>query len=216
MFAAALINNSLKKMGTYEVETKPSVKFDKNNIINLFKNPIFKSFIIPNFTRGITAGIIGIVAIIGFHDNILDKVSAAYLVTAATVANIAGSILYTVLSKLIKSNILCLLGSIMTLALLFLSSNSIIIYIAGYFIAYLGIMIISLAIPYRVYEIIPFEIAGIYNSWRMILMTAGITFSTVATGFAIKFVPSYVIFIIAIVCQLYCGIIYFLYNKKHL
>lgn len=191
-------------------ERKKSVIQSFSEIVRLKS---FRCLIIPNFLRGIYTGILNITAVvavaIGFSSG-----TAANLVTISFAANIIGSLIFMTASKRVFNRTLCLIGSILTCFLIFASSDSEKLLFIGYFIATVGKIMVDYSVPAQVYEIISPDIACMYHSWRMIITTSGIAFSSAVSGFLIDNIPIYLILAIASLCQLISGICYFSFKRS--
>ena len=62
--------------------------------------------------------------------------------------------------------------------------------------------------PSICFEFVPFAIAGVYHTWRLMLTTAGSAAATLLAGALIGSVPSWTLLLAAALGQLWCGIIY--------
>ena len=182
-------------------ELEPDKKRGSTKISELIKRRDFYVFAAPNFLRGVAGGVVNMAALIALSGKILDSKGTAYIVTATTVGNIAGSFVYTVLSKRVEDKQLCLLGSALMASMLFMPWTGPAGYVAMFFLANLGVRIISYSYPLMVYKLIPYEIIGTYHTLRMILTTAGTAAATWLTGRLLGTVPVWVILTAAFVCQ---------------
>jgi hypothetical protein len=59
--------------------------------------------------------------------------------------------------------------------------------------------------------VVPVEIAGTYNAWRMILLNGGTMLATITASF----LPLPALFTIALICQLITGFNYFIFKNKN-
>ncbi len=168
----------------------------------IVKRRDFAVFAVPNFLRGIAGGVVNMAALIALSGQFLDSKGTAYIVTATTLGNITGSLIYTVLSKRgFEDKTMCLLGSCLMASMVFMPHFGAAGYIVMFFFANLGIRIVSYSYPLMIYKLIPYEIIGTYNTLRMILTTAGTAAATWLTGRLLGTVPVWAILTAAYFCQ---------------
>lgn len=184
--------------------------------INIFSYKPFYQLLFPNFMRGFSTGIFNLVAVIGYHSNILDKTTAALLVTLSQIATFIGcqSFLFIALRR--KSGTACLISSIVMLVSLPLMSigSSATVFLAMYFIAFFFSIIISYGVPTIVAENIEYECIGQYTAWRMALYTAGISIGGALVPTLLESVGSVGTLLISGISMLPCGIGYYIFEKN--
>ena len=73
-----------------------------------------------------------------------------------------------------------------------------------------GRTLVDYAIPAALLYMVPVEIAGTYNAWRMILLNGGTMLATITASF----LPLPALFTIALICQLITGFNYFIVKNK--
>jgi hypothetical protein len=204
---SAYINHTLKAVpaANTPVLRKPQVGYLKD----LLKMPVFTHFIPSNFLRGIAAGVFSMAAVIALKSNKISVTGTTYLVIALSVAGVAGSIFFTLISRKINCGVLCLSGSIVMAALSFMTAGSGPLIIIIYFIISIGKVFVDLSVPTLLYKVIPYDIAGSYHAWRLILTTAGVALAATATGYLIIYIPAAYLLVFASLCQLYSGWVYF-------
>ena len=83
-----------------------------------------------------------------------------------------------------------------------------ILFLAVFAVLLFGKTLVDYAIPAALLYIVPVEIAGTYNAWRMILFNGATMLATIAAGF----LPLPVLFAAALICQLITGFNYFFFN----
>lgn len=175
----------------------------------IVKRRDFAVFAVPNFLRGIAGGVVNMAALIALSGKLLDSKGTAFIVTATTLGNITGSLIYTVLSKRgVEDKTMCLLGSCLMASMVLMPHFGAAGYIAMFFLANLGIRIVSYSYPLMIYKLIPYEIIGTYNTLRMILTTAGTAAATWLTGRLLGTVPVWTILTAAFVCQALSAAVY--------
>ena len=208
MLLSAFLNSRLYNIKNAEIYKELTVKKTVVTIKKLLSMPVFSVLIAPNLLRGVASGVISMVAVIALSKG-FTSVETAFMVTIAAVANILGSVLFALLSKRISNRVLCLIGSVILFILPFLCLNNKYAFLCIYFICCTGKIIIDYAIPTMIYKVIPFEIAGAYHAWRLILTTAGTSAATLAVGYLIDKLPIVYILIFATICQTISGLMYF-------
>ncbi len=191
-----------KEEGAQELEVKKDVK--KVPLLEILKHPSFTRLFVPNFLRGVVNGFFVIITILaldlGYHESIPIRA-----VAIGSIASFSGSAVFTFLSRRIPIKKLILAGSFtfLLLPLILLKNN--LIFLIVYALAVFGRIFVTYGIPALLLKIVPVEMAGPYNTFRMILLTAG---SAVASILASLLSPA--IFVILItVSQLVVGISYF-------
>jgi hypothetical protein len=210
---SAYINHTFKVIPA-EINNKDAVflsgkKPQFEYLKDLLKMPVFCRFIPSNFLRGIAAGVFSMAAVIALKSNKVSVTGTAYLVIALSVAGVAGSIFFALISRKLNCRVLCLSGSIVMAALSFMTAGSGVLIIFTYFIICIGKVFVDLCVPTLLYKIIPYDIAGSYHAWRLILTTAGVALAATATGYLIIYIPAAYLLVFASLCQLYSGWVYF-------
>jgi hypothetical protein len=181
----------------------------------IVKRRDFAVFAVPNFLRGIAGGVVNMAALIALSGKFLDSRSTAYIVTATTLGNITGSLIYTILSKRrVEDKTMCLIGTSLMASMLLMPRFGAAGYIAMFFFANLGIRIVSYSYPLMIYKLIPYEIIGTYNTLRMILTTAGTAAATYLTGLLLGSVPVWIILTVSFICQAISAAVYLHYFPK--
>lgn len=210
---SAYINHTFKVIPA-EINNTPTVlisgkKQQFGYLRDLLKMSVFTRFIPSNFLRGIAGGVFSMAAVIALKSNKVSIADTTYLVIALSVANVAGSIFFALISRRLNCRVLCLCGSVVMAALSFMTagSGSLIIFI--YFIICVGKIFVDCSVPTLLYKIIPYDIAGSYHAWRLILTTAGSALAATATGYLIIYIPAVYLLIFASLCQLCSGWTYF-------
>ncbi len=173
----------------------------------LLKEKDFRCMILPNFCRGIHMGMLGMATVIAVSCG-FDTAMAGRLVTVSFLAGIAGSAFYAVVSNRIESRKLCLIGSLITSTGIFLPFCTDTVFMAVYFIIMAGKIMIDYGVPSQIYAKIKPEIACLYQTWRLIVTTAGSIFAAAVSGYFIEYISLTGFIVIASVCQVFSGICY--------
>jgi predicted MFS family arabinose efflux permease len=174
--------------------------------------PSFYIFIIPNFLRGISMGLISVLAMIAL-DLGYGSSTVSSIVTITYLANFAGSFLYLVLSKHLNEQILCMLGALCIGAVVFAPNRSDFAFLVVCFITLSGKIIVDYAVPSRIYKLTSIETAGMYHAWRQLITNAGTALSAAGSGFIIQNGMSHFLLIITFAAQIICSLFYLLYNR---
>lgn len=185
----------------------------KANTLRVLRDRRFYIFALPNVFRGFAAGVISMVVIFAkdaIHAE--PEVISGILTRFAFIGQIASLVsycLYRFISGHVKAKNICLAGCIIfaLMPLMGILHNSM-LYMAVYFIVYIGMGLFAVAIPVIVAENIGFEIAGTYTALRMLLTTAGTALGTYVSGIVAERSSSLVLFTIAAILQVICGIAY--------
>ncbi len=213
MALSMLLNSLLKTSKASATKTSAQEQDIIGSLNRIIKLDSFRWLIAPNLLRGIHMGLINVVAVIavskGFSVN-----TQSQLVTVAFSANIVGSVLFMLISKRPRNRLLCLIGTLLTAAGLFMASDSESVFLSAYFITAAGKIIVDYSVPARVSELIAPDIACLYHTWRLITTTIGTVLSTAVSGFFIEKCPIIVFLLLATLCQLISGVCYFIYNNR--
>ncbi len=210
-FLAGLICRS------YRIYDTPAATTAKEGILQvmatLIKMQEFKIFIIPNFLRGISQGVIGVLAIIclglGF-----DNATASALVTVTVVAELLGNYLYYVLSKRISEQKICLLGTALLAPMIFAFLFGDTVFLAFALFTLMGKALINIAVPASVYKIIQPEVACTYHAGRMFVTDMGVAVASACSGFLIERNGTVLLIAIGVLAQLISSLCYLLYRKR--
>ncbi len=167
---AFIISSKYKNISLIQKEKKTERKR-----INIFRYKPFQKLIIPNLTRGIGMGIIGVTVTIGYYFKVIDKVSGGYIVILTNAAVIFSCFLYSRIAKKGRNGKIILISALIALASVsfMLVGKSTVVFLTCYGIGYFAINLLGQAIPVQVTEIIDYDVIGQYTAWRMMLLTIG-------------------------------------------
>ncbi len=211
VFLAALINQ------TYTMQDLPAISPRKTNaikaIMELVKMKDFYIFIIPNFLRGISMGVISVLAVIclglGYQNT-----TASVLVTVTNIAYFLGSSIYYILAKRMTAQKICLWGAVLLIPLSFTPAFNDTGFLILAFLTLVGKLLIDYAVPIRIYNMIPPEIACTYHAGRLLLTSMGTAFAMAISGFLIEGGFSILFIVIGILSQFISSLVYLLYKRK--
>lgn len=128
----------------------------------------FRDLIIPNLLRGITLSVTSCIVLIALVMDI-DESGRAKIPLICALATACASVLYMFLSKKLSVGAINIIGGILTCAMIFLPRGNTGGFLALFFVAYVGRVIVDNAVPTMIFPIIDPSIAGSYNAWRSVL-----------------------------------------------
>ena len=187
---------------------------EKSDVIGVFKNKNTYILLIPNFTRGLSVGIISVIATIAISADILNETTSSYVNVILQIASFLGNMFYALTYKKLSTKRLLLLATIgVTVSFPFSLKLGVYGFFFVFAIASFFRVIIDTAIPVIITEIIPKEQIGAYTSIRMLIFTGA---QAVATLLLIP-LPNIIgytgVLIFATVMLFICGITYYIVAK---
>ena len=162
-------------------DTPSHNNFSIKKLLEVFKMPLFRKFIVPNTLRGITIGITNSIALIALYMG-LSEGQASILPIVCALGYVVASLLFHFLSKYMPLPVVALIGSLLVLALISLPHNNSTVFLSVFLVAYIGRVLVDYAIPVMLIHVVPADIAGIYNAGRYILLNLSSTVSVFAVG----------------------------------
>ncbi len=215
-FFSALMNLSFsynKVADTYGTAQQTEKK-THTSVLDVIKMPCFYRLVIPNFLRGIMTGAASLVTTIGISKFQLTAAESAVIPIICTAANISGSFAYDFISRKVRIDKVIVISSAITMSFpicaLFMGVGSLskYVFLVICFAVSFGIIMINYSVPYMVYGMIPYETAGEYNTFRLVISTAGTMTSTALIGVLLDKVPLIIILSVAAVAQILSGLAY--------
>lgn len=186
-------------------EVQVSKKSEKIPLKEVFKHPCFSRLFAANLCRGFASGALGVLAIAAF-DLGFDETVTATLVSVTSISGFAAGIAFGTLSVYVNPRVLTFCGSLTYLLLPLMLSDNEIVFLAVAGVVLFGRTIVDYAVPTALFRVVPVGIAGPYNAWRMVLQSGG---TLIATSVA-AFIPTELLFGLAVVFQLFSGATYML------
>ena len=162
-------------------DTPSHNNFSLKKLLEVFRMPLFKKFVVPNTLRGITIGITNSIALIALYMGLTEG-QASMLPIVCALGYVASSFLFHFLSKYMPLPTVAIIGSLLVLALISLPHDNTPVFLAVFFVAYVGRVMVDYAIPVMLIRVVPADIAGIYNAGRYILLNISSTVSVFAVG----------------------------------
>ncbi len=211
------IMTSIICLSLKEIVPKDSEQKRESGILEVFKNKDTYLLILPNFARGIAAGIMSVITVIAISENVLDDKTSSIVNVVMQIAMFVGNLMYIFTCKKISSKswlLISTIGMCITFPLCLLGGN--IWFFIIFFIAYLSRMVIDTVIPVLVTEIISKEQIGAYTSIRMLIFTGAQAVATLIISPMVGVIGYTGLLIFAAVMQAICGVGYYLcaYLKK--
>lgn len=184
-------------------EKKPKIP-----IMTLLRYPLFFKLIPANYFRGFGHGTMAIMATIALDLGLGEGVSLS-LVSVQAVATIIACLGFTVFSHKMSLRTTIIVCNLTFLSLPFILIKEVSVFYFAFSAVILGRTIIEYAVPSLMRYVVPSDIAGPFNGWRMLLHNAG---HMTATAIA-AIIPIQWLLVITAVLQLISGISYFLVKE---
>ncbi len=155
-------------------ETPAALPEKNKEKIDLLRYGPFVKLILPNVMRGFALGIIGMGITIGYYTELIDGVSANYVIIITNALSIVGSFAFSKAAKYMRDkNIIFISAAVITALLPFLTVGGTSLFLVFYAVIYLFLIILNNAVPVTVTKIIDYKVAGQYSAGRMLLNTLG-------------------------------------------
>ena len=187
LVAAFACNRSLRVVNhTFDEERRAPMGFSQ--VFAMMREPIFRRFVVPNTLRGVTIGITNSIALIALGMGYSEVVTAKLAVMCAG-GYIVASFAYYFMDRWFRQTTICLIGSALLMAILFLPRSNDTLFLVLFLIAYFGRVLVDHGVPVMVFRMIDPEIAGAYNAWRNVLSSLTAAGVSYAVGALIGRVP---------------------------
>lgn len=191
--------DAVQEDGAGHEKKKPVPLFD------VFRHPAFAQLCVAHLLRGFAGGVVNVLAVVALGVGFNATVTSA-MVSVSSVAMLAACTLYGLSARHIHPRYVIFTGSVMMLVLplLFFVENPV-LFLALYAVIFFGRTLVDYAVPTAMVYVVPVEIAGPYNAWRMVLNNGGMLLSTAVAG-AIH--NDFALIWIAFACSLVSGAFY--------
>lgn len=204
MLLCVLLHLGLKPVNSAPTtESKPTQK--KSNQLEVFQYPVFRRMIPANLMRGFGYGTTTIFAAVAL-DLGFDAGVATALVSAQSVAALAGCVLFGISIAYLPPRFMTLAGSLTFVLIPLMLIPNKYVFLTVFTLVYLGRTFVDYSVPSILRAAIPVHLAGPFNAWRMLLHNAG---TLIATTIA-AFIPVTCLLILTVVFQLISGLHYFI------
>lgn len=142
--------------------------------INLFKYRPFITLVLPNVLRGFCLGIVSMAITIGYYTELIDGVSANYVIIITNTLTILGSFAFSKIARYMRDKNIILICSIVLAVLLpLLTVLGTGVFLVVYAVVYFFLIVLNNIVPVTVTKIIDYKVAGQYSAGRMLLNTLG-------------------------------------------
>jgi len=167
----------------------------------LWTHPTFLPLIIPNLLRGFAYGTTSVLATLAFDIGYDETVTTA-MVSIQSLTTLFSCAVIGLLLKHMSGKIPVFAGSLSFLLLPLLFSGNQWIFLSVYAIVLFGKTLVDYGVPAYLRHVVPFEIAGPYNVWRLMLHNGG---SLLATSLA-AVLDAKVLILITVIFSVISGI----------
>lgn len=170
----------------------------------------------PNICRAAAAGAVYLLSASGILRFSEVKGITGYIVIAASAAGLLGPMLVALLHGNLGSGRLYLIGTVLSAAgiLICAISPTVVYFIIGYFIAFIGQALIDNGFPLGIYDVVPRKIAGTFSSARLIVYYIAISISTALSGYVMEYAGQAPLFIATAAVTLGGGAAFYFGHKK--
>ncbi len=183
--------------------------------LSVLKDRRFLWMIIPNFIRGIGAGIVSILPIIAASALSMSGSEISRIAVFTYIATPIGCLLYDFLSRRIGPAGTVVIGGVLFSSFALVFWNGLSWFYAVYCIAYIGYTVVCYVIPEIIFKNTDAHRISTFQSLRMVLTTLGTTLSAAFFGNLIGTISPTVFSITATVAILFCSVCYwFCYHKS--
>jgi hypothetical protein len=203
MLACTALHLGLKPISDAPVSSGPAGK--KISQLEVFRYPLFRRMIPANLMRGFGYGTTTIFAAIALDLGFDQSVSTA-LVSAQSIAALAGCSLVGIALSFVAPRVVTLAGSLTFLLIPLMLIPNKFVFLAVFVLVYLGRTLVDYSVPAILRSAIPVQIAGPFNAWRMLLHNGGTLLATTIAAF----IPVSWLLVLTAVFQLISGLHYFL------
>jgi hypothetical protein len=210
MFIAFITTWVQKSLRPIEKDIQKAKDSKSVTVFTLLKMPLFSHLINANILRGFAMGITTVLATIALDLGYTERVTTV-MVSVNSLAAVLSCGLLSLIAKKVSSHITLFIGSITVAIIPLLLVENKLLFLVIYGIIIFGRTLVDYSTPAMLIKIIPVEIAGPYNAWRIVFQNAGTLIATTVAAF----LPIPVLLALAGFCQVVSGISFVLVNKKY-
>ena len=179
---------------------RPSARQKEVPLKDILTAPVFRKLLTANLMRGISSGVITVLPVMAISLGYRQTTVTA-MVSVQAVATVASCAAFGYLCRWLKPRKTVFVGSICCMTLCAMLIPNAALFLIAYAFVQLGKATVDNAVPATLLRIVPVEIAGPYNAWRMILHFFGSLIGTAAAAV----IPVPVMLFAAALMQLYSG-----------
>lgn len=176
----------------------------------VLRQPSFYLLAPANLIRGFSYGVSSVLTVVALDLGFSTQVSTA-IVSVQAMATVGVCFLFGLIAR--KNNLggCILLGSLTFLLLPpLLHSKSGTVFLAGLFVVYSGRVLVDYAIPAALRWIVPGEMAGVYQSWRMALTYCGMMLGTMTAAL----ISTQALMLLSAAAMLIAGLSYYFVARR--
>lgn len=182
--------------------SKPEEKKNSGTVWQVLRRPIFYQLAIPCVFRGFSAGMVGVLAVVAAADLGYSEQITTTMVSVGAGAQLLGCTLFGLLSSRVCPRYMISISSTSFLCLpLLLIPDSPMLFLCLYAVLMVGFYIDIYSVPDLLFRVIPANIAGTYNAYRLMLHQLGMLLATTIASI----LPSGVILPMALCFQVISG-----------
>ncbi len=210
--AALLLISSLLCFSYKKVNDMPESEKKRGLDLSTFKSRTTRELAVPSLFRGFANGIIVLITVVGISSGIVTTQTSSYISIITQAATFLGNIAFAVICKRMSNKTSLLLSSvIMAVAMpVAIMHGNITEFLIAYALAYFAYMIVSIAVPMLVCEIVPYEQIGSFTCIRMMLFTFGSVIASLVYKPLADSIGYFWLFVIAGALQIVCGAAHYL------
>jgi MFS family permease len=177
---------------------------------HIFRLREFRMLLPPNLLRGVLHGVPFFLFPVGVKRLGLPNQYAAYLITAAAAASIAGSITIGLFLDRWRPGIVTFAGNILaavglTGVVLIRSAPA---FVAFYWVTSFGLTVMGSAVPLGIYGVSPKDVVAAFDGARLIILSAFGALSMLVVGRLLDSVDARPVFVIAAALNVVNGYLY--------
>ncbi len=192
-----------------KVPENPEAEKKSASPVKIWKMRSFTAMIAPNLARGISGGIISMTAVLALTRGFTEG-DTARMVTMASVSVLVGCGLFAVLNKkVLSTRAILVLGAVLMAVSPFMFLGSAIWFLGAYFVLQLGKCFVDYSVPTVLFDVVPYETAGSYHAWRLVLNSVGMAVGSMVTGYLAEVVAGEWLMCAAVLLQLYSSLAYY-------
>ena len=197
---SGLCTLKLKNISGKTTEIK---KENKLSLLKMFKEPVFIKLLPANIFRGFGMGVTAVMPTIALDLGFDETVTSAMVSVQAAAVLISSAVFGWLSLKIFPTNFV-FLGSLLFLTLPLLLIKNPLVFLVIYAIVFFGRNLIDYGVPSMLVYIVPAEISGPYNAWRLVITNT----STVVGTAVAAILPVTFLLVFTLILQLVSGFLY--------
>jgi len=209
--AVMLVLSSVVCFSYKKINDVPASVKKRGLDFSVFKSRTTRELALPSFFRGFANGTIGLITVVGISSGIVSTQTAPYISIITQAATFLGNIAFAMICRRVSNKMSLLISSIITAVAMPISilHGNLTEFLIAYAVSYFSWMIVAIAVPMLVCEIVPYEQIGSFTCVRMMLFTFGSVVASVVYKPLSDLVGYLGLFILAGVLQIICGVVHY-------